>query len=302
MDSLRNLVHYSCVSRGPVILARYDDSADSELRKMAAECVDKAPPHHSRFSHTACKRRYSFLIEADFVFFAIVDEALAKSRVYGFLEQARDEFRTVLKGKGLTTNVKDDILKGSGLNEDFTCVFRRLVAPLVGIPQNLIVEEDSAPKSVETTSGSVEEEEASSPTASALLQEKRECDFSMKKDKKFCPLLPKAGKHEKKKVRDQITETKEIANDSGGKGQKIEVTVEGNDGFSSWNRENVGSDGSLGVSLQRRDAGMRSKGQQLAQRMWWRNVRVVLLLDVAVCAILFAIWLGICNGFNCISE
>jgi vesicle-associated membrane protein 7 len=42
--------------------------------------------------------------------------------------------------------------------------------------------------------------------------------------------------------------------------------------------------------------------RQVASRMWWRNVKLVLILDLAVCCILFAIWLGICRGFNCVKS
>jgi hypothetical protein len=36
--------------------------------------------------------------------------------------------------------------------------------------------------------------------------------------------------------------------------------------------------------------------------MWWRNVKLVLILDLVVCCVLFAIWLGICKGFNCVKN
>lgn len=42
--------------------------------------------------------------------------------------------------------------------------------------------------------------------------------------------------------------------------------------------------------------------RQLASRMWWRNVKLVLILDLVVCCILFAIWLGICKGFKCVKS
>lgn len=44
------------------------------------------------------------------------------------------------------------------------------------------------------------------------------------------------------------------------------------------------------------------KGRQVASRMWWRNVKLVLILDLVVCCVLFAIWLGICKGFNCVKS
>lgn len=39
-----------------------------------------------------------------------------------------------------------------------------------------------------------------------------------------------------------------------------------------------------------------------AKRVWKRQLWMVLWLDLVVCCIMFAIWLGICRGFKCISE
>ncbi|KAK1366449.1 Longin domain-containing protein [Heracleum sosnowskyi] len=39
-----------------------------------------------------------------------------------------------------------------------------------------------------------------------------------------------------------------------------------------------------------------------AKRVWKRQLWMVLSLDLVVCCIMFAIWLGICRGFKCISE
>ncbi|KAJ6884475.1 hypothetical protein NC652_031475 [Populus alba x Populus x berolinensis] len=38
---------------------------------------------------------------------------------------------------------------------------------------------------------------------------------------------------------------------------------------------------------------------QSIRKKWWRQVRIVLAIDVAVCLILFVIWLSICGGFGC---
>lgn len=39
-----------------------------------------------------------------------------------------------------------------------------------------------------------------------------------------------------------------------------------------------------------------------AKRVWKKQLWMVLSLDLIVCCIMFAIWLGICRGFKCISE
>lgn len=294
MERMRNLVYYSCVSRGPEIVAQYNGLGDADLQAIAAECLDRVPPYHSRFTHTTKNRRYSFLMDSEFVYYAIVDEALGKVMVFAFLEQVRNEFKRLLRAKGLL-NSKDETLQGCGLADDFAPTFRRLVAPLVGIPQTekCRMEEEAA----SARQGEDETEtEVGSPTASAPLYGRPQPESKPRKDKRslcsISPLLLKANKHEKK-VRDQVAQVKEIMMESSGKaldkGQKLEVTVDGNTG------------GASSLSLQR-TASMRTKGQQIAQRMWWRNVRVVLLLDFVVCAILFVVWLCVCRGFQCISD
>jgi hypothetical protein len=44
----------------------------------------------------------------------------------------------------------------------------------------------------------------------------------------------------------------------------------------------------------------RHRGQQLARRTWWRKVKLVLVVDIVFCIILFVIWLVICKGFHCV--
>ncbi|XP_059459678.1 phytolongin Phyl2.2 [Corylus avellana] len=41
--------------------------------------------------------------------------------------------------------------------------------------------------------------------------------------------------------------------------------------------------------------------RQKAKNIWRKHVWVVLLLDFLVCAILFAVWLWVCRGFECLS-
>ena len=43
-------------------------------------------------------------------------------------------------------------------------------------------------------------------------------------------------------------------------------------------------------------------GKQRAKRIWRRHVWIVLTLDLAVCLILFGIWLFVCRGFECIER
>jgi len=81
----------------------------------------------------------------------------------------------------------------------------------------------------------------------------------------------------------QVTKVKEIMMTNSGKSLKYEG------GNSSSDMEN-------GMARKRCNA------RHLASKMWWRNVKRVLILDLVVCCVLFAIWLGICRGFSCVKN
>lgn len=36
-------------------------------------------------------------------------------------------------------------------------------------------------------------------------------------------------------------------------------------------------------------------------KVWWRHVKVVMVVDLFLCFILFAIWMAVCRGFHCLS-
>eukprot|EP01018_Ginkgo_biloba_P024779 Gb_39006 [translate_table: standard] len=289
MGPLLNLVYFSCVSKAAMILAEHSDG-DAELEELAAQCLERVPPLHSRFTHTTRRRMYSFLMDGPFIYCAIVDEALEKPQVFAFLEHVRDEFKKLLKNKSL------EGFSSCCFDEEFGPVYRRLVAPLVGFPQ---MEKDRM-AGEETTAQPVitrQNEVFSSPTASVPLYDNPPMgDFNNHK-----PLLgntnnnnDKEKQKKNKRAKDQMTEVRDIIMENSDKamdkGKKLEIMVDGN------------RPGGLSTMSLQKSASFRSKGQQLAQRMWWRNVRLVLLIDVVVCAILFGVWLGICHGFRCISE
>ncbi|GLJ18669.1 hypothetical protein SUGI_0333030 [Cryptomeria japonica] len=298
---MQNLVYYSCVSRATTILAEHSEG-DLELEELATQCLEKIPPLHSRFTHTTRKKMFNFLMDGPFVYFAIVDEALGKSKAFSFLENVRDEFKKLLKAKG---NCSDGLLFSSCcFRDEFGPVYKKLVSPLVGVPQiekdRILEEEMAAPA---TQSGIITHQSPqvfSSPTdASMPLYD----NAHVGGDSNNRPLL---GGHEKKKNankkknKDHVTEIRDIVMENSGKAldinkgnsNRVEIVMDGNR-----------SGGALPTPLSlQKSASFRSKGQQVAQRMWWRNVRLVLFIDVVVCAILFGVWLGICNGFKCISE
>ncbi|XP_066315483.1 phytolongin Phyl1.1-like [Miscanthus floridulus] len=37
-------------------------------------------------------------------------------------------------------------------------------------------------------------------------------------------------------------------------------------------------------------------------RSWWRHAAVVIVVDVVLCLVLFAVWMGVCKGFRCLTR
>ncbi|KAG6578612.1 Phytolongin Phyl2.1, partial [Cucurbita argyrosperma subsp. sororia] len=97
MVSNPDLVLYACIASGTVILAEF--TRELNLVDLAFRCIEKAPPHHSIFSHTVRKRVYMFLIEGPFVYFGIFHEDLYKSEICGFLNRLRCVFEEFLESE-----------------------------------------------------------------------------------------------------------------------------------------------------------------------------------------------------------
>ncbi|TXG53401.1 hypothetical protein EZV62_022570 [Acer yangbiense] len=110
------------------------------------------------------------------------------------------------------------------------------------------------------------------------------------------PLLGKSSKQEKKKARDHVIAVRDVELEehrkSADRGVRVDpATLDSN------NQSGAGSS----ISLQK-DLGsmwIRSSSQSIRKK-WWRQVRIVLAIDAAVCLILFAVWLVICRGIVCI--
>ncbi|XP_008458710.2 phytolongin Phyl2.1-like [Cucumis melo] len=99
MVSNPDLVFYSCIARGTIILAEF--TREPNLDDLPLRCIEKAPPHHSIFSHTIRNRAYTFLIEGSFVYFGIFHEDLNKSEVSGFLNRLKRDFEVFLESESL---------------------------------------------------------------------------------------------------------------------------------------------------------------------------------------------------------
>lgn len=96
MISNPNLIYYACIAKNTTILAQF--SKESDLKDLAQQCIEKAPPHHSMFSHTVRERTYTFLLEDPFVYFAIFSQDLDHSEGIWFLNRLKSGFQESIKG------------------------------------------------------------------------------------------------------------------------------------------------------------------------------------------------------------
>ncbi|MED6109426.1 hypothetical protein PIB30_033505 [Stylosanthes scabra] len=110
------------------------------------------------------------------------------------------------------------------------------------------------------------------------------------------PLLGKSSKPEKKKIKDHVIAMRDVELEehrkSTDRGPKAD----------SGNLDCIGQGGAgASASLQKDMGSMRMRtGPQNIRKKWWRQVRIVLAIDAAVCIMLFIIWLFICHGLSCI--
>ncbi|CAL9198930.1 phytolongin Phyl1.1-like [Musa acuminata AAA Group] len=44
------------------------------------------------------------------------------------------------------------------------------------------------------------------------------------------------------------------------------------------------------------------KAQQCARRLWWRHAKTVAAVDVLLCLAMFAVWLVVCEGLQCVGR
>ncbi|GER28953.1 vesicle-associated membrane family protein [Striga asiatica] len=111
MVSDPDMIHYACIAKSTTVLAEFN-SKDGTLSEIAASCLHNTPPFHSRFTHTVRSRTYAFLIEDDFVCFAIFDERLEKPDALAFLKNVRRAFAGVYKGERALRNLTSHCFQG----------------------------------------------------------------------------------------------------------------------------------------------------------------------------------------------
>ncbi|GMJ06365.1 hypothetical protein like AT5G52990 [Hibiscus trionum] len=124
MISDPNLILYACIAKGPTILAEFS-CKEPGIESLAQKCIEKTPPFHSMFTHTASKRTHTFLIDDPFVYFLISHENLHKSESFWFLNRLKTASEDFLL-TGLIVGADD--LTPSCLQSHFNPIFSELMA------------------------------------------------------------------------------------------------------------------------------------------------------------------------------
>ncbi|XP_071731388.1 phytolongin Phyl1.1-like [Rutidosis leptorrhynchoides] len=266
MGSIRNTVYYCCVCNGGKVLYAYNNvEGDDEIEKLAALCLEKAPCHHKWYFQTMFNKTFGFLMEDDgFLYFAIVDENLGYPKNLEFLQHVRDEFKKVTKKGSKRSKSNPNPLV---LQQQMLPVIKRLIASL-------------EPSSSNDNVGS-----SPSPISNDSI-----CQIDNGASTK-APLLGKSSK-DKRKNKDHVISIGEEHRKSADKGgSKVDS--------SSLDPDNQGAY-VMGISLTKEVSSMTSLSTQTVRTKWCHQVRIVLAIDVAICLVLFIVWIVVCRGTECI--
>ncbi|CAO2834424.1 unnamed protein product [Amaranthus hypochondriacus] len=260
----KGFVHYCCIAKGGKILQTYS-GGDHEIETLAALCLELAPLYHRWYSQTMGGRKFFFLMEDGFIYFAITHEGIDNSALFRFLENVRNEFKKITK-KGLSR-------KGIGSNSDqqLVPVIRKLITSLQNVSQT-----------GEIVNGS----KLNSPSApcDAYYGGGAEGATSTK-----APLLGNKGLKQEKRGKDHHI--------IGMRGIELEENRRSTDGGSRSVLESSNAGGVSPLALHKDS--MRTRSQTI-RRKWCRLVWLVVVTDAAICIVLFLVWLLLCAGFECV--
>lgn len=262
MISNPSLLSYTCIAKGTVVLAEFASSKEEPgIEDVALRCIENTPPHHSIFSHTVRKKTYTFSIDDD-----------ESSLVYfAIFNEAMEKHESLAVLNRLRSAV-EDLVRGGG--ETLTdpsprCLQSKMdpvFAEIVGGVDLELLDMDLVGSPRESRNPSI--------------------DSSKGRRASLMPLLGKQLKALKKKNKRSHTE------DEGDVGTMKEKKVD------------VCGNGNGGVSRKELRNGLLTDHhhhRQKAKQTWKKHVWVVLLFDFCICALLFGIWLWVCQGFQCVN-
>ncbi|KAK1276183.1 putative VAMP-like protein [Acorus gramineus] len=255
MTTIDRAVHYLSVSKGTRVLYEQTTGSDREVDRLAALCLENAPPFHARYFHTASNRTFAFLMSDDHVYFTITDARLSNPEILKLLTHLRELF------------VRPPPWRGKSVDEELVPVIQRLITSLESVPR-IGCEDRTADGGQESVNGSTD----------------------------GAPLLGRPSKNERKKMKDRGVDAREGGSDE----RTVRIDVDHESHGANSGVSGGGGSGAV-ISLQKSSSSNRVRAQQGARRVWWRQVRIIVAIDVVVCLLLFGVWLAVCKGFRCVS-
>ncbi|XP_026440409.1 phytolongin Phyl2.2-like [Papaver somniferum] len=262
---------YACVSKGTMILSELNMAGDTDIEKIASKCLEKAPNLHQKFSQTTSTKTYSFLVDGLFTYFAIFQKNTIPnvdgserdlSRGLDFLALVKEAFVA-----NVCNNEQGPIDMAPGCyNEEFGPIFQELLLSFT--------EESSL---------------ISSPDALSNASRNESLDSRSSTGSKICS-TPLLGRSENKSSIGMKNKKKNKKSTDHKEGEFIHGIVQG-------------ANASNRITLSRECSYVDEvRLQQEARKKWRENVRIVLLVDLVICCILFLAWLFICDGFKCVAT
>ncbi|KAL8060046.1 hypothetical protein ABFX02_03G128000 [Erythranthe guttata] len=278
-----SVVCYCCVWKGGRVLYAYNNNNSNsrgDIENLAALCLELAPPHHRWYFETMDHNTYAFLMDDDgYVYFAIVYHSFVNARVLRFLQKLRDEFRrlVVVGKRASTTSLVNN--HSLSLQEQLSPLVRQLAASLA---ENDVL--TNSPYNTNNRNGQMINELGGSSTKSPLLGKHNKHD--------------KKNKNIKKKMKNEehlVIGVREIEIIQEHRRSSASSSTTDNS-----NNRGVRPDDSNADTSSTRIRSTSSTQNLLLKKKWCRQVKIILAVDVAVCLVLFVIWLVICDGIKCI--
>eukprot|EP00252_Welwitschia_mirabilis_P017383 TRINITY_DN3850_c0_g1_i2.p1 TRINITY_DN3850_c0_g1~~TRINITY_DN3850_c0_g1_i2.p1 ORF type:complete len:213 (-),score=37.73 TRINITY_DN3850_c0_g1_i2:100-738(-) len=82
---------YSFIAKGGEILAEYT-SFTGNFSTVAVQCLQKLPSSSNKFAYTCDGYTFNFLLDNEFVFLVVADEAAGRHVPFLFLERVKEDF------------------------------------------------------------------------------------------------------------------------------------------------------------------------------------------------------------------
>ncbi|XP_074281631.1 phytolongin Phyl2.2 [Silene latifolia] len=283
MISDSNHVIYTCIahqlgidSPDSTILAEFN-SADSSLTELAQQCLLHTPSHHTIFSQTFRKQTYTFLLDYPFVYFGIFDHNMIKFDQLKLLDRVKETLNHIIKGD---CNLK---FTSFCLQTELYPIFRKLMSKSLDFDALLVV----SPKKIGPLP----------PVSSSSKGGKKMLGLPILSSNKFGKCL----KNKRMLSNESVSDSKEALVD----GNKVDVLDNCDEDVGVGevkSREIICQNGVCLIGDGHGHGHGGNVGKQKAKKIWRRHVWIVLVLDLAVCLILFGIWLFVCRGFQCIER